>query len=71
MIKVTRLNGSEVMVNAELVETVDAHPDTVIVLSNGNKIIVQEPVQKVVEKILDYRRKVYQDKREKNTGGAE
>ena len=45
MIDVTRLNGKEVTINAELIETVEETPDTVITLTTGKKIIVKESRQ--------------------------
>ncbi|MCR4425781.1 MAG: flagellar FlbD family protein [Firmicutes bacterium] len=58
MIRVTKLNGVQVYVNAEFVETVAATPDTVITLTNGSRIIVSEPVEQVVSEIIRYRRRV-------------
>lgn len=69
MIKVTRLNGEEIILNAELIETVDAHPDTVIILSTGNKIVVREPVQEVIDKIMEYRKEINQNRKGKIPGG--
>jgi len=60
MIKVKRINGEEVVINAELIETVEARPDTTISLSTGNKIIVKDTVSEVIEKIMEYRRLVNQ-----------
>ena len=54
MITVTRLNGKQVVVNAELIRTVEANPDTTITLINGDHIIVQEPMQTVVERAIAY-----------------
>lgn len=59
MIPVTRLNGSRFYLNAELVESVEGTPDTVIVLSNGTRVIVRERPEQIVEAILHYRRQVY------------
>lgn len=42
MIDVTRLNGKEITINADLIETVEETPDTVITLTTGKKIIVKE-----------------------------
>lgn len=58
MITVTRLNGSRVTVNALLIETIEEIPDTVICLTTGNKIIVQEGVPAVIEKIQAYLSKI-------------
>ncbi len=52
MITVTRLNGKPIVVNAELVRSVEENPDTTITLINGDHIIVQERMAAVVEKVL-------------------
>jgi flagellar protein FlbD len=56
MITVTRLNGKPFVVNAELIRTVESNPDTTITLINGDHFIVLEPMQKVVEKAVEYGR---------------
>lgn len=56
MITVTRLNGKKLVVNAEIIRTVEANPDTTIKLLNGDHIIVQETMQQVVELAIDYGR---------------
>jgi len=52
MIKLERLNGQEIWVNPELVEQIEAHPHTIIVLNNGNRLTVKNPVGEVVDKII-------------------
>jgi flagellar protein FlbD len=59
MIKLHRLNGQEVVVNAELIETVEGHPDTVIGLATGNRFVVKEPVSEVIHRVVEYRKTVY------------
>lgn len=56
MIKLKRLNGFEIVVNAELIEWIDAHPDTTISLATGSKIVVKESVDEIIEKVMEYRR---------------
>lgn len=56
MIKVTRLNGSEIVINADLIESVEATPDTVVSLTTGHKYIVHESVDDVVGRTVSYRR---------------
>jgi flagellar protein FlbD len=56
MITVTRLNGKPLVVNAELIRTVEENPDTTITLVNGDRIIVRESMVQVVEKSIDYGR---------------
>lgn len=62
MIVVHRLNGTAVTVNAELIETVEASPDTVLTLVTGNRYIVRESVEDVVQRVVGYRKKVYAEK---------
>ena len=55
MIALTRLNGSSMMLNSDLIKTAEASPDTMLTLINGEKLIVREPLDEVMEKILSYR----------------
>jgi flagellar protein FlbD len=59
MIKVTRLNGSELWVNAEMIEFVEATPDTVISLVTHTKFVVRDSPQAIVEEVIDYRRRIH------------
>lgn len=59
MISVTRLRGEPVVINAELIETVEATPDTVLTLTTGQKYVVREPVDEVVRRAIAYRRAAY------------
>ena len=56
MITVTRLNGKPFVVNAELIRSIEETPDTTIQLINGDHVIVQEPMQHVVELAIEYGR---------------
>jgi flagellar protein FlbD len=58
VIKLTKINGEEIAVNAELIETVRATPDTVINLTTEKKILVLEDVDEVIKRIIDYRRNI-------------
>ena len=59
MILVTRLDGSELYVNAEFIQSVESTPDTHIVMVNGQSYVVTEPDIELVEHILEYRRGLY------------
>jgi flagellar protein FlbD len=59
MIQLHRLNGQEMVINAELIESVEGHPDTMIVLATGNKFVVKETVSEVIRLVVEYRKKVY------------
>lgn len=56
MIKVTRLNGQPFVINAELIRSVEALPDTTITLINGDKLLVQESMEDVIERAVEYGR---------------
>jgi flagellar protein FlbD len=56
MITVTRLNGKPIVVNAELIRTVEANPDTTITLVNGDHMIVKETMSEIVVKAIEYGR---------------
>jgi flagellar protein FlbD len=56
MIKVTRLNGSELVVNSDLIEFVEAIPDTIISLITGKKIMIKESTDEVIDKVADFKK---------------
>ncbi|MDA3792134.1 MAG: flagellar FlbD family protein [Elusimicrobia bacterium] len=58
MINVTKMNGDGMVLNAELIETMQANPDTLITLTTGNRLMVKEPVSEITEKVKDYRRQI-------------
>ncbi len=58
MIRLTRLNGSSLAVNSDLVKFIENAPDTVLTLTTGEKIIVRESTEQVVERIIAFRRAV-------------
>jgi flagellar protein FlbD len=55
VILVHRLRGEPLHVNADLIESVEATPDTVLTLVDGRRILVEEPPQTVVERVVRYR----------------
>jgi flagellar protein FlbD len=56
MIKLTRLNHVPLIVNADLIEHVEVTPDTVVALTNGQKFMVLESAEEVVEKVIQFRK---------------
>ena len=58
MIRVTRLNGQEMVLNADLIETVEATPDTVISLTTGRRLLVREDTEEIVRRVMVYRRAI-------------
>ncbi|MCK8816524.1 flagellar FlbD family protein [Natroniella sulfidigena] len=53
-----RLNDSEIVVNAELIESIEATPDTVITLTTNHRLIVKEDVDEIIKMIIDYKRRI-------------
>jgi len=58
MITVTRLNGETITLNADLIESIETRPDTLITLTTGNKIMVKEKVSEITDKVVEYKRKI-------------
>ena len=58
MIEVTRLNGTQILVNADLIELVEETPDTVITFTTGRKIIVKESRQEVKNLVKLYEKEI-------------
>lgn len=60
MIVITRLNHHPFVVNSDLVKFIEQAPDTVITLVSGEKIIVLETPEQVMERIVAFRRRLLQ-----------
>ncbi len=58
MIKVTRLNGTEYLLNPHLIESVDKTPDTTITLVSGKKVVIKETPKEMVDEIIAYRKRL-------------
>ena len=56
MIAVTKLNGGEMVINADLIETVEATPDTIVTLATGKKYMVRETVKEIIARVVAFRR---------------
>ncbi len=61
MITLHRLNNSEIVINCNLIESIEATPDSVITLQNDKKIIVKEKVDEIINSIIEYQRKVFKN----------
>lgn len=62
MIVVTRLNGEEYFLNPSLIETIEKTPDSVIHLTTEKNLVVKESPQVILEKIIEYNRKIFLQK---------
>jgi len=58
MIKVTRLNGNEYYINPHQIESIEIHPDTTLLMLSGKHVIVLEDVQELIERIVEYRKRI-------------
>lgn len=61
MIELTKMNGTVILLNCDLIETVEETPDTVISLTTGKKIIVKESRQEVKNLVKLYRKDIFAD----------
>lgn len=59
MIRVTGMNNKEMIINCEQIEKIEEIPETVITIMNGNKYLVLETPEEIVELIVDYKRQIF------------
>lgn len=57
MIKVTRLNNSELVINCDLIEFVEAIPETMVSLVTGKKIMISEGVDEIINRVAEFKSK--------------
>lgn len=60
MIRLTKLNGTSLVVNADLIEHIDITPDTVVSMTTGQRLTVRESVDEVVDRVIQFRRLILQ-----------
>ena len=58
MIHVTRINRIPLVLNSDLIEHIETTPDTVISLTNGQKFVVKESADEVIERVIQFRRRI-------------
>ena len=56
MIRLTRINHTPLVLNADLIEHIEITPDTVIAMTSGQKFIVLESAYEVIQKVVEFRR---------------
>ncbi len=59
MIKLTGLDHKEYILNADHIEKIEEVPESVITLTNGKKYLVMDTAEEIVEKVIQYKRKIY------------
>lgn len=60
MIEVTKLNGSKMYINADLIEMVEETPDTVVTLTTGKRMVVKEGQEEIRKLIIAYKREFWE-----------
>ena len=58
MIQLTKINNASIVLNSDLIEYIEETPDTVITLTNNDRVVVQERMAEIIEKIVHFRRQV-------------
>lgn len=58
MIQLTRLNGKSIVVNSDLIEFIENAPDTVITLVTGEKVVVAETTEEILNRVILFRRRL-------------
>jgi flagellar protein FlbD len=57
MIKVTRINDAPLVINADLIEFVEASPETIICLTTGKKIMVKQTIDEIIDRVANFKHK--------------
>ena len=58
MILLTKINGHQIVLNCDLIEFIEETPDTVITLTNNDKVLVSDRMTEIIDKVVNYRRLV-------------
>ena len=58
MIELMRLNGQKYWLNPHMIEYMEENPDLTLTMLSGKKIVVKDSPASVIEKIIDYRKKI-------------
>lgn len=59
MIKLTGFNNKEIYLNEDHIEKLESVPESVITLTNGNKYIVEDSIEDIIRKIIEYKKSIY------------
>ena len=59
MIQLTRINHVPLVLNSDLIEHIETAPDTIVSLTNGQKLVVLESIDEIVRRVIEFRRAVY------------
>jgi flagellar protein FlbD len=59
VIFVTKMNNEVVLLNNDLIETIEETPDTVVTLTTGKKFIIKESSKEILQKVIEFKMKIY------------
>lgn len=59
MIALRRLNNQPIIVNCDLIESIESTPDTVVTLTSGNKLIVRDSLEEIRSRVIEFKRQIY------------
>lgn len=71
MIALTRINGSPLVLNCDLIEQIESMPDTIIRLTNGHRVVVRETPDDVVDRVVAFQRRVKRTTDAQTVGNGE
>ncbi len=66
MIILTKIDNSEILINADEIESADSGHDTTITCKSGKKIIVKESYSEIIKKVIDYKKEYYCNQKSNN-----
>jgi len=58
MIEVTQLNGQSLVINADLIESIEAAPHTIVTLTTRRKVLLKDSISNVVDAVVEYRQRI-------------
>jgi len=58
MIKLSQINGDEIIINSDLIETIEKAHDTIITLTTNRRIRVRESVEEIIDRVVEYQRRI-------------
>ena len=58
MVAITKLNGHPMVINSDLIEVMEATPDTTITMTTGRIVIAKEPVEEIIARVIEYKNKI-------------
>ena len=59
MIPLRRLNNQPIIVNCDLIESIESTPDTVVTLTSGNKLIVRDSLEDIRRRVIEFKREIH------------